>query len=166
MDEKRLYVLAIFDAETQRRLSSLYGALRERGFAGTQTEQIPYHFTMHACDLTQRARLCALLDAVARDTACVDFRFDHLGVFGTRVIIAEPNMNYEILDLEKRFCPECTSGDHFWTAHATLLMDEPENIMRALPLAVELFEPFRARIEKLSLYEFFPSLLIKTVDLK
>lgn len=166
MDEKNLYVLAIFDAETQKKLTALYDALHKQGFEGMQTKQIPYHFTLSAYDLTQQARLCALLDAVAADTACVDFRFNHLGVFGTRVIFAEPNLSYEILDLEKRFCAECTLGDHYWTAHATLLMDESDVIKRALPLASEWFEPFRARIERLSLYEFFPSRLIKTVKLK
>ena len=166
MDEKKLYILAVFDDQTQQRLTALYGALRAQGFEGMQTKEIPYHFTLSDFDLEQEKRLCALLDAVAADTACVDFRFNHLGVFGTRVIFAEPNVSYEMLDLERRFCTECTVGDHYWTAHATLLMDEPEVITRALPLAAQLFEPFRARIERLSLYEFFPSRLIKTVDLK
>ena len=59
MDEKNLYVLAIFDAETQKKLTALYDALHKQGFEGMQTKQIPYHFTLSAYDLTQQARLCA-----------------------------------------------------------------------------------------------------------
>ena len=53
--------------------------------------------------------------------------------------------------------PEGSTADAFpWAAHTTLLMDEPEAILRAIPVAAEHFMPFRATIESLGVYEFFP----------
>jgi len=61
---------------------------------------------------------------------------------------------------KQHFFPNCGNGYHPWTAHATLLLGEPETILKALPIVVENFKPFEAQIESVALYEFFPARLI------
>lgn len=166
MEGKMLCILALFDEKTAETLNIIYETLYQQGFIGTQTKNIPYHFTLGTYDLKQEERLTDLLHKVGNETKCIDFRFDHIGLFGLKVLFIEPNMNYEILDLQKKFFEECTKGYHMWAAHATILMDEAEVITKAIPIAATKFQPMRSRIEKLALYEFFPARLIKTVNLQ
>lgn len=53
-----------------------------------------------------------------------------------------------------------------WTAHATLLIDEPESIHKALDLISKEFHNMTATIQALHLYEFFPTRLIASYELK
>jgi hypothetical protein len=106
------------------------------------------------------------LRQVCSQTDCIDIRLDHIGLFGLNVLFIEPNMNLELLSLQKRFFDDCGNGYHHWAAHATLLMDEPEIIMKALPIIVENFKPCHAQIKSIGLYEFFPTRFIENFNLK
>jgi 2'-5' RNA ligase len=166
MDEKVLCVLALFDEATNEKLESLHETLYQQGFIGTQTKNIPYHFTIGTYQTSQEAMLINLLDQVGRNTKYIDLRLNHIGLFGLKVLFIEPNMNYELLDLQRNFFEECTKGYHMWAAHATLLIDEADVISKALPIVAAEFQPMHSRIEKIALYEFFPARLIKEVDLQ
>lgn len=72
---------------------------------------------------------------------------------------------FELLKLQQSFFPDCGNGYHFWAAHATLLIDEPNMILKALPIVGENFKPFTARIESVALYEFFPARFINECKL-
>lgn len=103
---------------------------------------------------------------VCAETDCFEIKLDHIGLFGLKVLFIEPNMNFELLKLQQCFFTDCGNGYHDWAAHATLLMDEPEIILKALPIIAKNFKPFKARIESIKLYEFFPAKLIKKRNLK
>ena len=105
------------------------------------------------------------LDRVCSETACIDIKMDHIGLFGLSCLFIEPNINFELLGLQKKFFDDCGNGIHPWTAHATLLIDAPEAILKAIPLVAKIFQPFEARIESIALYEFFPARLIKLCNL-
>jgi len=165
MDSKALYLLAQFDAETERRLSSYYEFLQEHGFEGRQTKGIPYHFTLGSYGVEYEEQLIEQLHTTCLETASFDIRLGHIGLFGLNVLFIEPNMNFELLNLQRSFFNDCGKGDHLWTAHATLLIDEPDTILKALPMVAEKFEPFCAKIESIGLYEFFPARLIKECNL-
>jgi 2'-5' RNA ligase len=165
MKDKYLYLLASFDKETQDKLGSYYDILFQNGFIGNQTKNIPYHFTLGMKDTDCEKQLSEDLDKTCADTACIDIHLSHIGLFGLNVLFIAPDMNFELLTLLQRFFPNCGSGAYNWTAHATLLIDEPGNIMKALPIAAENFKPFTARIESIGLYEFFPTRFIKECSL-
>jgi hypothetical protein len=74
-------------------------------------------------------------------------------------------VNYELLDLHKAFVRGCIDDSLEWTAHTTILIDEAQNIQRALPLVVQSFKPLKARVESVSLYEFFPTRFIAKCNL-
>jgi hypothetical protein len=95
----------------------------------------------------------------------LDVILSHIGLFGLEVLFIVPDMNFELLTFKQKFFPHCGNGAYNWTAHATLLIDEPEKISKALPILAKNFKPFIARIESIGLYEFFPMRFIKECSL-
>ncbi|ERI93946.1 hypothetical protein HMPREF1982_01316 [Clostridiales bacterium oral taxon 876 str. F0540] len=165
MYNKSLYLLAEFDAETEKVLSDYYKILHQNGFVGSQTKDLPYHFTLGSYDGSQENRLIDELESICNKTSEIELRLDHIGLFGLNVLFVEPNMNFELLSLQKSFFNNCGNGYHQWTAHATLLIDEPENTLKALQILAQEFKPMYARIESVGLFEFFPTRFIKRCDL-
>jgi len=159
--DKYLYLLAQFDKKTQEILTGYYDILQENGFIGKQTKNIPYHFTLGKKDTDYEKQLIDDLDIICQNTACIEIHLSHIGLFGLDVLFIAPDMNFELLKLQQKLFPHCGSGAYNWTAHATLLIDEPENILKALPIVAKNFKPFIARIESIGLYEFFPMRFIK-----
>ncbi len=161
MEDKYLYLLAKFDKETQEILTGYYSILQQNGFIGNQTKNIPYHFTLGKKDIDCEKQLIDDLDKICANTECIDIHLSHIGLFGLSVLFIAPDMNFELLTLQQKLFSNCRSGFYNWTAHATLLIDEPGNVLKALPILAENFKPFIARIESIGLYEFFPMRFIK-----
>lgn len=166
MQNKSLYLIAQFDKKTQDKLTGYYDILKKHNFIGKQTKDIPYHFTFGSCDIDREEQLIHQMDKVCSAADIIEINLSHIGLFGLNVLFIEPNMNLELLTLQRHFFPDCGSGYHVWSAHTTLLMDEPEEILRALPIIAENFKPFKAQIESICLYEFFPARFIKECKLK
>lgn len=154
--DKRLYVLAGYDEETEARLSTLRQRLIDAGFIGTQTPDIPQHITLGSFDVSMEEELKARLRLVCSRTGRIQVSFSHLGIFGgSRVLFVAPNANPRLLQLKEEF------GDSFhWTAHTTMLIDEPDKVFRALPMIAREFAPFCGYVNSLYLYEFFPKRFI------
>jgi len=161
MQDKALFLLANFDSETQDKLGGYYDTLLQHGFIGTQTKNIPYHFTLGSCSVDYEKRMINELNKICSETPCIDISLGYIGLFEQRVIFVAPCMNFELQKLQNSFFDDCGNGCHKWAAHATLLLDEPQVILKALPIVTEKFQPFKARIESVALYEFFPKRLIK-----
>lgn len=161
MQEKALYLIACFDMETQSILAKYYDTLFQNGIVGTQTKNIPYHLTLGNQCVDCEEQMINDIDKVCSRTACIDIGLGHIGLFGLNVLFIEPSVNFELLILQQSFFPDSGKGFHDWVAHATLLIDEPQIILKALPIVAENFKPFKARIESVELYEFFPMRFIK-----
>lgn len=165
MQDKQLYLLGVFDVETQNKFAGYYDILLQNGFVGTQTKNIPYHFTLGSRNVECEEELTIMLDKICSDIKRIDINLAHIGLFGLNVLFIAPNMNFELLKLQNSFFSDCGHGYHNWSAHATLLIDDPQTILKALPIVADNFKPFKARIESVALYEFFPARLIKSVNL-
>ena len=165
MQNKALYLLAQFDDETQDILSSYYETLQHHGLIGKQTKNIPYHFTLGCKDINCEKQLINQMSEICTQTEIIDICLAHPGLFGLNVLFIAPNMNFELLKLQHRFFENCGYGCHLWTPHATILLDDQENILKALPIVSENFKPFRAQIISIGLYEFFPTRCIKEFKL-
>jgi 2'-5' RNA ligase len=161
MQDKVLSLLAIFDSATQDRLGDYYDILFQNGFIGTQTKDVPYHFTLGSRSVDYEEQMINELNIICSETPCIDISLGYIGLFGQRVIFVAPCMNFELQKLQNRFFDDCGNGCHKWAAHATLLLDEPQAILEALPIVTEKFQPFKARIESVALYEFFPKRFVK-----
>ena len=165
MKDRFLCLLAQFDKETQEILTGYYDILQQNGFVGNQSINIPYHFSLGKKDIDCEKQLINLLDKICANTTCIDIHLSHIGLFGLEVLFIAPDMNFELLTFKQKFFPHCGNGAYNWTAHATLLIDEPEKISKALPILAKNFKPFIARIESIGLYEFFPMRFIKECSL-
>ena len=160
-ENKRLFVMAGFDPETERRLQDWEDSLERIGRPGQQTKDVPHHISLGTYPPAMEEQVKAMVIQAARETAPFPVAFQHLGIFGGgRVLFAAPCVNHALLDLKERFGP----GDA-WTAHATLLIDEPEHILSAVSPAVGMFEEFEGRVERLFLHEFFPNRFILNLPL-
>lgn len=166
MNDKYLYLLAQFDKETQGVLAGYYDILQQNGFVGNQTKNIPYHFTLGKKDVDYEKQLIDDLDIICASTTCIDIHLSHIGLFSSKVLFIAPDMNFELLTLQQKFFPQIGNGAYNWTAHATMLLDEQDKILNALPTMTETFKSFIARIESIGLYEFFPMRFIKEYSLK
>ena len=162
MKDKRVYLLAQFDAATEQRLTGIYEELARAGYVGQQTPGVPYHFTMGSFPVEREAGVLERAREVCRRTNAFDINLSHIGLFGLRVLFIAPAMNGALLSLRNALVPEePATGCHEWVAHATLLMDEPDIIHGAIPVVARHFEPFQARVVSVGIYEFFPARFIE-----
>ena len=100
-----------------------------------------------------------LLQKLSEEVSSFDISFNHVGIFaGGYVLFIAPDHNAALLKLKENF------GDSFdWTAHTTMLIDQPETVCAALPILMKDFTAFRGRVNALHLYEFFPTRHILSV---
>lgn len=154
-----LYWLAELDGQSQARLKALYDRVHDLGIVGRQTQGL-YHLTLGSHGLEDEAEHARRLEALCGTLQPFDLRISHVGLFGQTVLFLGPNPNEELMALHRTFFPKSDRGDHDWSPHVTLLMDEAEAVWKALPMVAESFEPFCARIEAVSLYAFFPQRFI------
>lgn len=167
MENRHLYVVALYDAQTHKRLDELYKQLAAQGFVGTQTKNIPYHITLGTFSVEDEVEVIRRAHDASNAMDAFSLRLAYLGLFGLNVLFAAPAVKCALLDLRNAVVPGGGTADEFpWVAHTTLLMDEPETILRAIPAAVKLFEPFRATIESIGVYEFFPERRIGVYPLR
>lgn len=160
-ENKQLFILAGFDPETERRLKRWETRLERRGRPGQQTKDVPHHITLGMYPPSMEEQVKEMALQAAAETAPFPVIFQHLGIFGGgRVLFAAPCVDRALLNLKERFGPG--TG---WTAHATLLIDEPEHILSAVAPAVGMFEEFEGRIERIFVHEFFPNRLILNLPL-
>lgn len=159
--DKFLCVLAGYDEATEAHLSALQQRLYDAGFVGTHTKNIPQHATVGFGDCKDEALMIEQLRKVAAAAQPFDVTFNHIGIFGGgKVLFIAPDTSRALLDLKENF----GSSDN-WTAHTTMLIDEPDVIRSALPVLQEEFLAFRGQFAYLHLYEFWPTRHILSVKL-
>ncbi len=156
MAEQLLTLMADLDADSQRRMAGWYRLLKEAGFTGTQTPDIPYHISLAAFPPEREKEAAGLLEAAAPRFAPVPVHFSHIGLFaGGRVLFAAPERT-PALDRLEEACRSDAPQQYPWTPHATLLIDEPETVCAALPVLLRCFVPFVGSITRLHLCAFWP----------
>jgi hypothetical protein len=161
MEDRRIYILAQFDENTNQTLSSIYDNLLQAGLTGEQTKEIPYHFTLESFDLNCEPQVLERVKAVCAETKAFDVGFTHIGLFGMNVLFLAPSVNIPLLKLYEKLIPNAEINScHNWVPHATILIDSPGNIQTALPIVAQSFSSFNAKISSIGVYEFFPKKLI------
>ena len=161
MADKFLCVMVGYDEATEAHLSSLQQRLYDAGFVGTHTKNIPQHATLGMADCKDEAQMIELVRRVAESTQPFDVTFNHIGIFGGgKVLFIAPDASHALLNLK-----ECFGSSDNWTAHTTMLIDEPDAIRGALPVLQQEFSAFRGQFTHLHLYEFWPTRQILSVKL-
>lgn len=161
MADQILCVLAGYDSETQARLARIQNQLYENGFTGTHTKNLLQHITLGTFSPREEPALTERMQRAARECAPFPVTFNHAGIFGgSKVLFIAPDVNHELLRLKEYFGP-CAG----WTAHTTMLIDEPASVFRALPLVMESFSAFEGQVASIHLYEFWPTRQILSLPL-
>lgn len=157
MKEKSLGIVAVYDEGTQQRLQALQQTLRDAGFTGRQAPDVPFHVTLGIFPVSEKAFLLQRMEGVCRDTRPIPVRFNSIGLFGLDVLFLSPSVSVDLLALRSRFV---TQEDLRWMAHTTLLMDKPENILKAVEIVAGQFEAFDGFLEAVHMYEIWPERLL------
>lgn len=159
MEDKFLCVMAQYDEETNLKLRNIERILIDEGFTGKQTHNLPYHITLGSFDLSREAELMERVSRISKNFKSFNIKLNNIGLFGLEVLFIAPAVNKELLELQQHFNYDYADG-FGWTAHTTILVDEPHSVKRALPYVAENFKSFTGRVEALSLYEFWPTRFI------
>lgn len=157
--DKFLCVMAQYDEETELKLREIQKLLSDSGFVGKQTPNLPNHITLGSFDVSQEELLKEKLKLASRQFHSFEIKLSNIGLFGLDVLFIAPSVNHELLNLQQYFNNDY--ADRLgWTAHTTMLIDDHETILKALPYVTESFKGFVGRIESISLYEFWPTRFI------
>ena len=157
MAEQFLTLMADLDDEAQARMSGWYHSLQEAGFTGVQTPGLPYHISLSTFPLNQEKEAAEIARKAAAEYAPVPVHLSHIGLFaGGKVLFAAPEKDGELAALQAA-CRSDVPQQYPWTPHATILIDEPETVLAAMPVFLKAFVPFTARITRLHLCAFWPT---------
>jgi 2'-5' RNA ligase len=159
MKDRFLCVMAQFDIETEQKLKEIQKILKDNGFVGKQTPNLPNHITLGSFDISQEAMIIEKIKMVSKQFNKFDIKLNNIGLFGLDVLFIAPSVNHELLNLQQHFNQYFADGLG-WTPHTTMLIDNQETILKALPYVVDNFKSFTGRIESISLYEFWPTRFI------
>jgi len=159
MKDKFLCVMAQYDIETEYKLKEIQNLLADNGFVGRQTSNLPNHITLGSFDISQEVLIKEKVKMVSKQFHKFDIKLNNIGLFGLDVLFIAPSVNYELLNLQQYFNHDL--ADRLgWTAHTTILIDNQESILKALPYVSDNFKSFTGKIESISLYEFWPTRFI------
>ena len=157
MAEQFLTLMADLDSESQERLSGWYSTLKEAGFTGVQTPDVPYHISLATFPLEQETEAAEIAHRAAAEFAPVPVHLSHIGMFaGGKVLFCGPEKNTGLAALREA-CKPSAPETWPWTPHVTLLIDEPETVYTAIPHVMKCFTPFIGTITRLHLCAFWPT---------
>lgn len=174
MQEKYLCAMALFDEET----NLYFGRLRYHiKTLGVECLEIPPHITLGVYVNLDENELGAWTEEFYTNHSPIRVNFNHIGLFGTTVCFAAPRVDENLLQFHSDYHQKYddysgeigfnyTLKSNNWTPHASVVINTPESILKALPIIQENFEPFIGYIEKIGVYEFSPMREIKVVHLK
>ena len=163
--DKRLYLLAELDDDFQMELKKFEKVISENEIIGRQTKDIPYHITLCTFSIEMEECVRELLEEVRQKFRKISIKCSSLGLFGLNVLFINPDMNTDLIELYNYVKEKSFEKDNDLAAHITLLIDEPENILKVLPKIVEKNKGINGKVSRISLYEFYPMRFIKRVEL-
>lgn len=166
MADKRLYLLATFDEETSAKMNTISTQITKHGILDEKTADIPYHLTLAVFDISLEEHVRDILHGICEKTKAFDLVFNHIGLFGLKVLFLAPDINHELLALRGQFESCCSRDERGWTAHATLLISNADGVLKAVPIVAREFAQIHAKVMGISLYEFFPKRLIAKYELQ
>ena len=156
MTEQFLTLMADFDDNTQREMEKWYASLKDAGFTGTQTPNLPYHIRLGVFPLDEEELAVQIMEKAAKEFAPFPVHLSHIGIFAPgKVLFAAPERNAQLDALHE--ATDIFPNPHRpWTPHATILIDESEIICKALTELLKSFHPILASVTRLHLCAFWP----------
>jgi len=161
VEQKFICVMAGYDLKTEAVIRRFQEDLFKSGFVGRQTKDLPQHITLGVFDIERKEEIMSLTRKIAKEIKPFEVTFNHIGIFsGSEVFFIAPDTTHELLKLK-----ECYENSYNWTPHSTVLIDNPENIYKAIQITTRNFSPFKGKLETIYVYEFWPVKPIISVPL-
>ncbi len=163
--DKFLTVFAVFDEQTQQKLTCYQTEIFKLGALGTQTMGIPFHLTLGSFPVNMEKELVERIASVSENHFKFNVALSQIGHFGNKVLFAEPEESSALLELHSIFDGNYPYG-HPYHAHATLFQGDETDVIKAKNLMNEIFTPIDATIVSIQMGEFFPTRMIVRKDLR
>lgn len=166
MAEQFLTLMAEFDEGTQMLMGNWYEQLKAEGFVGKQTPDLPIHISLATFALDKEEEVINEMKRLAKEFSMIPVHISHIGIFpGGKVLFGAPDMSMPQLVSLRESIKVSTSEVFPWTPHATILIDEPEVITKALPVLINSFHPIVGQIKRLHLCAFWPTREVFAIEL-
>lgn len=173
MEEKFLCAIALFDEETNKKFKFIENQLMQ---AGIELKDIPPHVTMGMYVEIDEKYICQWVEKFVKEHKSIKIKFSYIGLFGLNIAFIAPHVSDELKNFHRDFhgkyddmCGEIGTNyslkDNRWVPHITVPIKESDNIIKALPIINNSFEPFEGEIVGISLYEFHPTREIIRLEL-
>lgn len=159
MEEKYYYLMALFDEKTNNYFHLLKSYIDLP--ANPSSIFLP-HLTLGAYMKVDEDELCHWIEGQCKKLHQVVLNFNHLGLFALKVLFIAPQPSTELVQMHQliheRYDNDYgeigynyTIQSNNWVPHVTLLMDDKEKILNALPI---LMRSSRLLKEILSLWRY------------
>ncbi len=174
MEKRFLCIMGMFDEETNAK----FDAIREKlNLAGIQYLALPPHITLGAYVGVDENELCDWLETLASSNESIEMNFNHLGLFSLKVAFLAPRVSPELTSFHQKIHEkfddqyselgyDYTIQSNNWVPHSTILIDEPDVILKSIPIINENFDPFIGHMVSLCVCEFNPIREIRCIKLK
>ena len=161
MDQNALYVIGLFDDETNLALTKIDQMLLT---AGIKTNNTPFHITFGGYVDVPLKDLADRVGQFSENHSPLEVNFNHIGLFMEGYCFIAPKVNQELLDfhfdLHQNY-DTCLSevGYNFtlcsdnWVPHLTLINGPTTEILQTIALLLEAFKPFIGRITEMAVYD-------------
>ncbi len=174
MEEKFLCAIATFDEDTNIKFKKIQDELVK---VGIKEQEVPPHITLAAYVGIDDEDVCRWTKEFASKNKGIKVKFSNIGLFGLNVAFIAPCVSDELKDFHRAFhekydhmCGEIglnySLAGTGWVPHATVLIEEADALIKALPVINDNFQPFTGEIDKIELYEFYPMRKIEAYTLR
>lgn len=158
-NDRFLTVFAVFDDKTQKTIHDWQEAIAQRGLAGSQSADIPFHISLGSFPVDMQDELLNRLRNAKQDFRPFELTLDSICTFGDKVLYLQPSISTQITELHDRFAGNYADGLPF-VAHSTVFMGAVDEVLRAKAVLQACFTPIRVTVTELWLCEFFPTRFI------
>lgn len=157
-----LCVMACFDSQSDEKFDVIRTSLKQAGFKGRQSKNLPNHITLGIYEPDHLESLISRINEIADSLKPISVTLGNIGLFGLRVAFIAPIVNHRLLEIHEAL----PFNEEPWSPHVTMLIEDDEVILKALPIIKEKFIPFEVTISSICLYQFKPTRFILKRELK
>ena len=157
-----LCVMACFDPQADEKFDVIRASLKQAGFKGRQSKNLPNHITLGIYEPDMEESLISRINEIADSFDPISVTLGNIGLFSLRVAFIAPVVNHRLLEIHEAL----SFSEEPWSPHVTMLIEDDEVIVKALRIIKESFIPFEATISSICLYQFKPTRFILKRELK
>ncbi len=171
-------VIGLLDENSQNIFHTLWRQLAAKGLESrAAADGLPPHVTFAIYEGLTDETLLSWVEAFSQKEVQLEVSFNHIGTFTDQAVFLAPRVSEELLAFHRRYhsCLEeyhgqtgwlFTPSSGEWVPHATVMHNSPAENKAAVPYIMEQFAPFKAKIESLAVYKFYPSCRLAVFPLK